>query len=55
MPTKGFIGMILGGSTLDFENKRQRRDYSTMVNAVFMEGPIKNLKWSHIPITFTLS
>lgn len=53
LPAKGFIGMISGSSTLDFENKRQRRDYVRMVNTILVDGPIKKSKWLHIPITFT--
>jgi hypothetical protein len=38
---------------LDFQNKRQMREYYCQVNHVAVEGPITQTKWSHIPITFT--
>ena len=44
---------ISGGSTLDFENKRQRRDYFRQVHCIVSEGPTKRTQWSHSPITFS--
>jgi len=44
---------ISGGSTLDFKNKRQRRDYFRQVHCIVFEGPTKRTKWSHSPITFS--
>src|SRR6185437_9905385 len=34
LPTFGMIMPISGGSTLDFENKRQRRDYFRQVHCI---------------------
>ena len=44
---------IYGGSTLDFENKRQRRDYFRQVHCIVSEGSTKRTQWSHSPITFS--
>ena len=44
---------ISGGSTLDFENKRQRRDYFRQVHCIVSEGPTRRTQWSHSPITFS--
>lgn len=43
---------ITGGSSLDFENKRQRRDYFRQVHSILSEGPTIKTIWSHMPITF---
>jgi len=40
-------------STLDFENKRQRRDYFRQVHCIVSEGPTKRTQWSHSLITFS--
>jgi hypothetical protein len=52
-PTHGTILIITGGSNTDFETKRQHRDYYRQVNHVYVEGPITQTKWSHMPITFS--
>jgi hypothetical protein len=51
-PTFGIIHTITGGSNLDFQNKRQKREYYRQVNHVVVEGPITQTKWSHMPLTF---
>jgi hypothetical protein len=38
---------------MDFETKRQCRDYYHQVNHVAVEGPITQTKWFHMPITFS--
>jgi len=53
LPSFGMIMPISGGSTLDFENKRQRRDYFRQVHCIVSEGPTKRTQWSHSPITFS--
>ena len=44
---------ISGGSTLEFQNKKQRRDYFRQVNSILVDGPAKKTPWSHMPITFS--
>jgi hypothetical protein len=51
--TFGMIMPIVGGSSLDFENKRQRRDYFRQVHSILVDGPVVKTQWSHIPITFS--
>ena len=41
LPSFGMIMPISGGSTLDFENKRQHRDYFRQVHCIVSEGPTK--------------
>jgi hypothetical protein len=44
--------MITGGSSVDFETKRQKRDHYRSVNHVALTGPVMQTKWSHVPLTF---
>jgi hypothetical protein len=44
--------MITGGSSVDFETKRQKRDHYRSVNHVALIGPVVQTKWSHVPLTF---
>jgi hypothetical protein len=44
--------MITGGSSVDFETKRQKRDHYRSVNLVALIDPIVQTKWSHVPLTF---
>jgi hypothetical protein len=44
--------MITGGSSIDFETKRQKRDHYRSVNHVALTGPVVQMGWSHVPLTF---
>jgi hypothetical protein len=44
--------MITGGSSVDFDTKRQKRDQYQSVNHVAITGPVVQTKWSHVPLTF---
>jgi hypothetical protein len=44
--------MITGGSSIDFESKRQKRDHNRSENHVALTGPVMQTKWSHVPLTF---
>jgi hypothetical protein len=44
--------MITGGSSTDFDTKRQKRDHYCSINHVAVTGPVVQTKWSHIPLTF---
>jgi hypothetical protein len=44
--------MITGGSSVDFETKRQKRDHYRSVNHIALTGPVVQTKWSHVPLTF---
>jgi hypothetical protein len=52
-PTFETIHTIIGGSNLNFKNKRQKQEHYHQVNHVAIEGPIIRIKWSHVQITFT--
>jgi hypothetical protein len=44
--------MITGGSSTDFDTKRQKRDHYRSINHVAITGPVVQTKWSHVPLTF---
>jgi hypothetical protein len=44
--------MITGGSSVDFEMKRQKRDQYRSVNHVALTDPVIQTKWSHVPLIF---
>jgi hypothetical protein len=44
--------MITGGSSVDFETKRQKMDHYRSVNHVALIGPVVLTRWSHVPLTF---
>jgi hypothetical protein len=44
--------MITGGSSVDFDMKRQKRDHYQSINHVVVTGPVVQTKWSHVPLTF---
>jgi hypothetical protein len=44
--------MITGGSSVDFDTKRQKRDHYRSINHVAVTGPVMQTKWSHVPLTF---
>jgi hypothetical protein len=49
---RGVIHMITGGSSTDFDTKRQKRDHYRRVNHIAVTGPVMQTKWSHVPLTF---
>ena len=40
LPTFGMIMPISGGSSLEFENKKQRRNYFRQVHSIMVDGPV---------------
>jgi hypothetical protein len=44
---------IIGGSTSEPDNKRQKKEEQRRVQYVGVQGPFIKSKWSHIPITFS--
>ena len=44
--------MITGGSSADFDTKRQKKGHYRNINHVTLTGPVVQTKWSHVPITF---
>jgi hypothetical protein len=44
--------MITGGSSVDFDTKRQKRDHYRSINHVAITVPVVQTKWSHVPLTF---
>jgi hypothetical protein len=44
--------MITGGSSVDFDTKRQKRDHYRSINHIAVTGLVVQTKWSHVPLTF---
>jgi hypothetical protein len=44
---------IMGGSSLEPANKKQKKEAQRRVQYVGVQGPFVRSKWSHIPITFS--
>jgi hypothetical protein len=44
--------MITGGSSVDFDTKRQKREHYRSINHIAITGPVVQTKWSHVPLTF---
>ena len=52
LPTMGMILLIAGGSSMEFQTKKQKKDHLRLVNNVAVQGPTKQTDWSRVPITF---
>jgi hypothetical protein len=44
---------ITGGSCLEPDNKKQKKEAQRRVQHVWVQGPFIKSRWSHIPITFS--
>jgi hypothetical protein len=44
---------ITGGSTMEFETKKQRNNYFKSMNTIINDGPAARPEWAKVPITFT--
>jgi hypothetical protein len=44
---------ISGGSAMEFETKKQRKNYFRSVNTIINDGPAARPEWAKMPITFT--
>jgi hypothetical protein len=44
---------IAGGSSMEFQTKKQKKDHLRLVNNVAVQGPVRCTDWSRTPITFT--
>jgi hypothetical protein len=44
--------LITGGSSVDFDTKRQKKDHYHSVNHVALTSPVVQIKWSHVSLTF---
>jgi hypothetical protein len=44
---------IIGGSSSEPANKKQKKEAQRRVQHVGVQGPFIRSKWSHIPITFS--
>jgi hypothetical protein len=53
-PYCGVIHMIIRGSSVDFDTKRQKKDHYRSVNHVALTSLVVQTKWSHVPLTFDI-
>jgi hypothetical protein len=53
LPSFETIMLILGGSAMEFETKKQRNNYFRSVNTIINDSPAARLEWPKVPITFT--
>jgi hypothetical protein len=53
LPSFETIMPIIGGSTMEFETKKQRNNYFRFVNTIINDGPAARPEWAKVPITFT--
>jgi predicted ATP-grasp superfamily ATP-dependent carboligase len=44
---------IAGGSSMEFETKKQKKDHLRLVNNMAIQGPVQYTDWSKTPITFS--
>jgi hypothetical protein len=40
--------MITGGSSINFDTKRQKRDHYRSINHIAITGPVVQTKWSYV-------
>jgi hypothetical protein len=53
LPPLGTIMPITGGSSMEFDTKKQRNNYFRSVNTIINDGPTAQPEWVKVPITFT--
>lgn len=53
LPIIGNIHPIAGGSSMEFQTKRQKKDHLRLVNNVAVQGLVKYTDWSKVPISFS--
>jgi len=44
---------IAGGSSMEFQTKKQKKDHLRLVNNIAVQGPVRYTDWSRTPITFS--
>jgi hypothetical protein len=52
-PSFGTIMPITGGSSMEFETKKQRSNYYRSVNTIINDDPAARPEWAKVPITST--
>jgi hypothetical protein len=53
LPTIGMILPIAGGSSMEFQTKKQKKDHLRLVNNIAVQGLVRCIDWSKTPITFS--
>jgi hypothetical protein len=44
---------IAGGSSMEFQTKKQKKDHLRLVNNIAVQGPVWCTDWLKTPITFS--
>jgi hypothetical protein len=44
---------IAGGSSMEFQTKKQKKDHLCLVNNIVVQGPVRCTDWSRTPITIS--
>jgi hypothetical protein len=44
---------IAGGSSMEFQTKKQKKDHLRLINNIAVQGPVCYTDWSKTPITFS--
>ena len=52
-PNIGMTLLIAGGSSLEFQTKKQKNDHFRLVNNVAIQGPVRYTDWLKTPLTFS--
>jgi hypothetical protein len=52
LPTIGMILPIAGGSSMEFQTKKQKKDHLRLINNIEVQGLERCIDWSKTPITF---
>ena len=52
LPTIGMILPIAGGSSMEFQTKKQKKYHLRLINSIAVQGPVRYTDWSKMPITF---
>jgi hypothetical protein len=52
LPTIGMILPIARGSSMEFQTKKQKKDYFRLVNNIVVQGPVRCTDWSRTPLPF---
>ncbi|KAJ1262296.1 hypothetical protein BS78_09G095700 [Paspalum vaginatum] len=55
LPALKHIFPIMGGSSLEPESNKQKKQYQRRVHHIRVQGPYIKIKWSHVPIMFDQS
>jgi hypothetical protein len=53
LPTIDMILLIAGGTSMEFQTKKQKKHHLKLVNNIVVQDPVRYIDWSKTPITFS--